>query len=48
MDAGGGGGGMLTCYTETVDHYWYYPDTGAIVYRYTSQYQWCEPKTYAN
>lgn len=47
-DGAGGGGGMITCFTETVHHYWYYPDTGAIEYRYTSQYQWCEPNTYAN
>jgi hypothetical protein len=41
---GGGGedGGTMTCYTLTRDHYWYYPDTGEIEYRYTETYTWCE------
>lgn len=39
---GGGGGGMWRCYTVTIDHYWYYPDTGRIEYRYTDEYTWCE------
>lgn len=39
---GGGGGGSQTCYTLQIDHYWYYPDTGQIEYRYSSFYQWCE------
>jgi hypothetical protein len=39
---GGGGGSMWRCYTVTIDHYWYYPDTGRIEYRYTEEYTWCE------
>lgn len=43
---GGGGGGdpgsTWRCYTVTIDHYWYYPDTGRIEYRYTEEYSWCE------
>lgn len=44
---GGGGGGKpgtgYTCYTYTVDHYWYYPATGHYEYRYTTEVSsWCE------
>jgi hypothetical protein len=47
-DAGGGGPGVdpggstWRCYTVTIDHYWYYPDTGRIEYRYTEEYSYCE------
>lgn len=43
-DGGGGGGGGSTwrCYTVTTDHYWYYPDTGEVEYRYTEEYTYCE------
>jgi hypothetical protein len=47
-DAGGGGpggdpgGSTWRCYTVTIDHYWYYPDTGRIEYRYTEEYSYCE------
>jgi hypothetical protein len=45
--SGGGGGpdgGSSTwrCYTVTIDHYYYYPDTGEIEYRHTEQYSYCE------
>jgi hypothetical protein len=46
--AGGGGGGaggegsMMRCYTVTVDHYWYHPDTGTYEYRYSDTTSWCE------
>lgn len=36
-------GTNLTCYTYSVDHYWYYPDTGTYEYRYTTEETWCEP-----
>lgn len=36
------GGSTYRCYTVTIDHYWYYPDTGRIEYRYTEEYTWCE------
>jgi hypothetical protein len=39
---GGAGGGLWRCYTVTIDHYWYYPDTGDVEYRYTEKYQYCE------
>lgn len=39
---GGGGGGPITCYTLTIDHYWYYPDTGEYEYRYSEYYTWCQ------
>jgi hypothetical protein len=41
---GGGGGGTtpITCYTVTVDHYWYYPDTDSYEYRYSETSTWCE------
>ena len=38
----GGEDSGLTCYTIETDHYWYYPDTGEIEYRYTEAYTWCE------
>lgn len=42
-DGGGGGGdGMLRCYTITTTYYWYYPETGELVYRYTETSTWCE------
>lgn len=47
-DGGGGGGpggeipSTYRCYTFTVDHYWYYPETGAVEYRYTTETTWCE------
>jgi hypothetical protein len=31
----GGGSGILHCVTVHTDHYWYHPDTGQIVYRFT-------------
>lgn len=47
-DSGGGGGGApetrLTCYTVRIDHYWYYPDTGRVEYRYSDTYTWCEER----
>jgi hypothetical protein len=39
---GGGGGSMWRCYTVIIDHYWYYPDTGRIEYRYTEEHTYCE------
>lgn len=39
---GGGGGTVLRCYTVTIEHYWYYPDTGQIEYRYTEEQTYCE------
>lgn len=49
---GGGGGGTggetpptYRCYTFTVDHYWYYPETGRVEYRYTTETSWCEQTT---
>jgi hypothetical protein len=41
---GGGGGGMdpVRCWTLHLDHYWYYPSTGQLEYRYTETYVWCE------
>jgi hypothetical protein len=41
----GDGGGTLRCYTVQIDHYWYYPDTGATEYRYSELYTWCEDAT---
>lgn len=44
-DGGGGGGGggtALRCYTVTIEHYWYYPDTGQMEYRYTEEQTYCE------
>lgn len=41
----GDGGGTLRCYTVQIDHYWYYPDTGATEYRYSEFYTWCEDAT---
>ena len=46
-DSGGGGPGgeippTYRCYTFTVDHYWYYPETGRVEYRYTTETTWCE------
>jgi hypothetical protein len=46
-DGGGGGGGgdggsVWTCYTVTIEHYWYYPDTGQTEYRYTEEQTYCE------
>jgi hypothetical protein len=39
---GGGGGTVGRCYTVTIEHYWYYPDTGQIEYRYTEEQTYCE------
>jgi hypothetical protein len=39
---GGDGGPTLRCYTVTIEHYYYHPDTGAVEYRYTEQYSYCE------
>jgi hypothetical protein len=39
---GGGGGTVVRCYTVTIEHYWYYPDTGQIEYRYTEEQTYCE------
>jgi hypothetical protein len=45
-DGGGGGGGdggsNLRCYSVTIEHYYYYPDTGEVEYRYSEQYSYCE------
>lgn len=38
----GPGGSTWRCYTVTIDHYWYYPDTGRIEYRYTEESTYCE------
>jgi hypothetical protein len=35
-------GGGTTCYLLEVDHYWYYPSSGDVEYRYTEAYRWCE------
>lgn len=37
------GGGNMTCRTITTEHYWYYPDTGAYEYRYTTSRYECSP-----
>lgn len=39
---GGGGGSVGRCYIVTIEHYWYYPDTGQIEYRYTEEQTYCE------
>lgn len=39
---GGSGGSVWRCYTVTIEHYWYYPDTGQIEYRYTEEQTYCE------
>jgi hypothetical protein len=39
---GGDGGSVWRCYTVTIDHYYYYPDTGETEYRYTEEYSYCE------
>jgi len=36
-----GGGSGLTCVEVFTDHYWYYPDTGQIEYRFTTVEQYC-------
>lgn len=36
-----GGGSGLTCVEVFTDHYWYYPDTGHIEYRFTTVEQYC-------
>lgn len=45
-DGGGGrdgdGGSNLRCYTVTIEHYLYYPDTGEVEYQYSEQYSYCE------
>jgi hypothetical protein len=41
-----GSDGFYRCYTYTVDHYWYYPDTGVYEYRYTTEQTWCEYNEY--
>ena len=41
---GGSGSGTVeetNCTQVTVDHYWYYPDTGEIEYRYTEYFEYC-------
>jgi hypothetical protein len=43
--ADGGGtqeGGTMHCWTLRIDHYWYYPDTGRVEYRYSETTTWCE------
>lgn len=44
---GGPGGGVTrsTCYTMTVDHYWYFPDTNTYEYRFSEEMTWCEEDT---
>jgi hypothetical protein len=32
----------LTCTTITIEHYWFYPDTGAIEYRYSEKKTLCQ------
>jgi hypothetical protein len=47
-DEGGAGeqpGGTVRCWTLQIDHYWYYPDTGQVEYRYSETYTWCENAT---
>jgi hypothetical protein len=43
---GGGGGGSgsskTSCYTLTIDYYWYYPDTGRYEWFGRDQFSWCE------
>lgn len=41
-DDDGGGDSAGTCYLVEIDHYWYYPDTGELEFRYTEAYRWCE------
>lgn len=38
----GGGYATYRCYTVTVHHYWYYPDTNRYEYRYSEESTWCE------
>lgn len=43
--SGGGGtqdGGSMNCWTIRIDHYWYYPDSGRVEYRYSTTSTWCE------
>lgn len=35
-------GGGNYCYTVRTDHYWYYPDTGTVEYRYSTYKEYCE------
>ena len=37
-----GGSTTQKCYTLEIDHYWYYPATGKVEYRYTETRTWCE------
>jgi hypothetical protein len=45
-DGGGGGpgdeGSSWRCYTVTIEHYLYYPDTGEVEFQYSEQYSYCE------
>jgi hypothetical protein len=38
---GSGGTGETYCMTVYTDHYWYYPETGRVEYRYTTSEQHC-------
>lgn len=38
---GGGGDNSPECFTIITDHYWYYPDTGKLEYRYTTYDSYC-------
>ena len=36
-----GGTNDVTCYELDIDHYWYYPATGELDFRYTETLSWC-------
>lgn len=36
-----GGGGTMTCVEVFTDHYWYYPSTGQVEYRFTTVEHYC-------
>jgi hypothetical protein len=38
----GDGGTTYRCYTVTIHHYWYYPETNTYEYRYSEESTWCE------
>jgi hypothetical protein len=41
-DPGGAGGDRTACYNVYIDHYWWYPATGRVEYRYTDVERVCE------
>lgn len=41
-DSESGGDDETACYLVEIDHYWYYPGTGEVEYRYTEAYRYCD------